>query len=81
MPFANSTMLYLIGNNLEEIVPKVNENFANGYKFLRSNTVVINIGKSKFIIITKRSTIFDYNDIIIKIAQESLQSVDKVKFL
>lgn len=49
--FADDTLIYFVGSNMREIVPRINEDMKNLASWLSKNNLCLNVGKTKFMVI------------------------------
>lgn len=80
--FADDTMLYISGKNINELVNRMNDDLKNVYMWLCDNNLKVNIDKCKWMVIGKK---YKLNDIIdnniIKINNETIEKVSEIKYL
>lgn len=81
--FADDTMLYIVGKNVNELIQTINLELKNIYEWLCDNSLCINVNKSKFMVIGRKYTLnnIDWNNITIKINQNVIERVNEMKYL
>lgn len=80
--FADDTLLYLIGENVDEIVNTINEELRIIEKWLSGNSLDVNTSKTKFLIIKSKYNMIDINSHSgIYINGESIEQVRECKYL
>lgn len=77
--FADDTLVYYSGDNMEEIVSKVKEDLERLNKWLNVNKLKLNLPKTKYMIITKSEE--NYYNVDIKINNESIERTYSMKYL
>lgn len=77
--FADDTLLYYSGDNVDEIERKVNEDLERINKWLNVNKLKLNLQKTKYMVITKNDQV-EY-DLNIKINNESIERTYTIKYL
>lgn len=82
IPFANDMLLlYCVGSNLKEMIDKVNSDLDNVFNYLCDNDLVVNIEKSKYMVICNRFENVDSGQDKIQISDIALENVDEIKYL
>jgi len=76
--FADDTLIYIIGDNLEELINILNEELENVSKWLQINKLKLNTKKTKYMMIGHKKT---YSDSKIKIDGEIIEIVKEMKYL
>lgn len=77
--FADDTLVYYSGDNINEIESKVNEDLERINKWLNVNKLKLNVQKTKYMVITKNYQ--DKFDMNIKINNESIERTSAIKYL
>ena len=75
--FADDSTIYAKGDNFADLIESINGELTGIDHWLRGNKLSLNIGKTKFMIFSNNN--FDVP--ILKIRDEQLEYVDKIKFL
>ena len=75
--FADDSSIYDKGDNFADLIESINGELTGIDHWLRGNKLSLNIGKTKFMIFSNNN--FDVP--ILKIRDEQLEYVDKIKFL
>ena len=78
--FADDTTVYTSGNNLKFLYKKVNSDLENLSKWFRSNSLTLNIEKTKFMIFRSRKKELNY-DGLLKLGRDTVSRVQHIKFL
>lgn len=79
MLFADDTLLYYSGDNVDEIERKVNEDLDRINNWLNVNKLKLNLKKTKYMVIKKNSKVhFDLN---IKMNEEAIERTYVMKYL
>ena len=78
--FADDTLLYISGKSLEEIIPKLNEDLENLYRWLNNRKLKANGSKTKYMIIRTRQRSINEN-VILKLGESILEQVTEIKYL
>lgn len=81
--FADDSMIYIIGNNIQDMLVKINYDINELFEWLCDNSLSINVNKSKAIVFGSRSKVADINTnrLDIKIDNRRLDFVSEVKYL
>jgi hypothetical protein len=81
--FADDTMLYKSGKNIENIITEINEDLMSIYHYLCSNSLSVNVNKSKYIIFQNRYSQSEINNIgmTVQINKIVLERVNEIKYL
>lgn len=77
--FADDTLLYISGKDLNDIVIKLNEDIGNMFKWLCVNKLKLNMDKTVFMCLTSKKV--NKDDILIKINNECIHRVTETKYL
>lgn len=77
--FADDALLTISAPTLEEAVLKIQNDLNSIYRWLCHNKLKLNIDKTKYIIMRRRT--FNLDTVDLKIANTSLQRVDSIKYL
>jgi hypothetical protein len=77
--FADDTLLTISGDNVAEMTTQLNQDMEKLSKWMNYNKLKLNVEKSKFMVITNRR--IDKNDIFVKIGDQQLERVEKMKYL
>lgn len=77
--FADDTLVYIIADNIEEAIFKINSDLSVLYEKLCQNKLKLNVNKTKIMIITNKPC--DYTNVNIFIGGKKLQIVDEIKYL
>ena len=78
--FADDTTIYVIGQNLRFLKVKLQADLDNLSLWLIANKPVLNVKKTKCMILTPRNTVI-YHNVNLSIHGERIEIVDKFKFL
>lgn len=80
--FADDTLIYFVGNNIQEIVQKINEDMKNLASWLSKNNLCLNVGKTKFMVIKNIGNKLDIKQHPgICIDGEKIEQVKEFKYL
>ena len=80
--FADDTLVYLIGQDVAEVINTINQELETLYKWLTQNGLSLNTEKTKFMIIkSKFNTISNTNHNGIFINGQRIEQVDQYKYL
>jgi hypothetical protein len=80
--FADDMLLYIMGDNVDSIINNLQEELRGIQDWLSNNNLVLNIDKTKFMIIKcKYNTINRNNNLILKIHNTHIEQVETFKYL
>lgn len=81
--FADDTMLYIVGNDIDVMCSLLNEDFDLLDDWLNDNQLKININKSSYMIFGREYTLrsLNYERVIIRVDNQVLQKLNSVKYL
>lgn len=79
--FADDTMLYIEGSNVNNMMEEINSDLANVHRWLCDNGLKINTNKCKYMLLQNRSTNINNIRNCIVINGENLTYVEKFKYL
>lgn len=74
--FADDTLIYISGNNIDEMQEKMNEDLQNLQEWLNMNKLKLNVSKTKCMALNLK-----HGNICIKLKDEVLEVVSKIKYL
>lgn len=80
--FADDTLLYLVGDNIDKMAKIINEELAVLYGWLTKNGLSLNIEKTKFMIVKSRYNLIDtknYTGVFVN--GQQIEQVEKYKYL
>jgi len=79
--FADDALIYTIGHSSQEISDNLNEQMLKIERWLDVNRLVVNISKTKLMLIrgTRRKVV--ENDVVVKLKGEILEIVNEIKYL
>jgi exonuclease III len=78
--FADDTLIYITGQNLEDMTEKLNMDLVVVARWLKANKLMLNLSKTKFQIITHKSTNRSA-ELQVYIDQQQLEKVEVIKYL
>ena len=78
--FADDTTIYIIGRNLRFLICKLQADLDNLSLWLIQNKLVLNVQKTKCMLLTPRNTII-YENVKLTMHGEAIENVAKFKFL
>jgi Reverse transcriptase (RNA-dependent DNA polymerase) len=78
--FADDTLIYITGKNLEDMAEKLNMDLVVVAKWMKANKLMLNLNKTKYQIITHKHTNRS-TDLQIRIEQQQLEKVETIKYL
>ena len=76
--FADDALIMISGSNIEEIRDKLQYDLDNLYSWLCVNKLMINIDKTKFMVITRK---LNSENIVLKINNKEIENVESIKYL
>ena len=79
--FADDTSLFHTHDNFESLIKETNQELIRISTWLATNKLVLNIGKTNYIIFTSKGKSYNKNVSNIKIDGNNIQQVNKTKFL
>lgn len=78
--FADDTAIEIKDKNINSVIKKVNADLNEIDKWLKSNKLMLNVKKTKWMMLSKRN-IENACQNIVKIGDESVEQVDHIKYL
>jgi hypothetical protein len=72
-------LLTISGGNVAELTTQLNQDMEKLSKWMKYNKLKLNVEKSKFMVLTNRK--IDKNDIFVKLGDQQLERVEKMKYL
>ena len=79
--FADDTAIYFSGKNCNEIQSKMNEDLALVKKWLNDHRLMLNITKSKFVVVGGKQQLKRFQDLTLKIEEDELSRESSYKYL
>ena len=77
----DDTTIYIIGRNLWFLKQKMHADLLNLSKWLLTNNLVLNVKKTKCIVIRLKSSVVDTSHTDLQINSENVEQVECFKFL
>lgn len=78
--FADDTLIYISGKNVQECVSKLNEDLSRINAWLNVNKLKLNVDKTKYMVLNERKNT-DLDDICIIINGSEIERVNMIKYL
>lgn len=78
--FADDTLIYISGKNVQDVVNKLNEDLSRVNSWLNANKLKLNVAKTKYMVINNRKK-SDMDDICVSIAGSEIDQVSVYKYL
>jgi ribonuclease P/MRP protein subunit RPP40 len=79
--FADDTMLFISGTNIEDMINKLNEDLETIFKYLCMNKLAVNAKKCQCLVIQNKHSLVDVHNMNMKINNAKIAVVDQVKYL
>ena len=79
--FADDTTIYIIGRNLPFLKPKMQADLVNLSKWLHTSNLVLNVKKTKYMVIGLKGSVVDTSHIDLQINSKNIELVEYFKFL
>jgi ribonuclease P/MRP protein subunit RPP40 len=79
--FADDTMLFISGTNIEDMINKLNEDLETIFKYLCMNNLAVKAKKCQCLVIQNKHSLVDVDNMNIKINNAKIAVVDQVKYL